>query len=343
MLQIINNIEDLKAIKKKLEIVYHQHVHLSFFSPAYVIASFERNLASDKRNYLFFVLNKIGNEIINYIPFYIDENKTLRFIFDKHTDYCGSIGADMSFSMLKDLFKLVINHKEIKYIELDNLLPNDSLLNSFKHFFGLGVVITCYNNHSFINTYSSNDFFTQLKSKEKSELKRIQKKNENYNFEVFDGEKTFPTSEIRLLRDQMIANKSRAIDFFDDSFLSLIELLYNAGELEIFSKWDQDRMVSSSMVLKNEVNGFRMVWIDLFADIQFINLSAYIDYIYHLQFYPKILFSFGRGSYDYKANNFQPNLQNLYNLRYSKSKFSFFFSYFHSIKQLSKRIIRESK
>ncbi len=343
MFQVLTKIKDIRAVEQDLKAVYQKHRHISFYTPVYVIASFEHFLAEDKRNELFFIINKIKNEITHYIPWYIDSNKTLRFIFDKHTDYCSCIGPEMNFSMLKELAKLIIDNPAIRQVELENLLPDDLLLNSFKHFLGLGTVISCYNNHSFIASSSSGDFFSYLKSNEKSELRRVQKKNETYHFEVFDGEKAFPKKQIQLLRDQMIANKSRNIDFFDVKFVTFSELLYNTGELEIFSKWDMEKLISASLVLKNDQYGFRMVWIDLYADIQFINLSAYIDYIHYLEQSTSLVFSFGRGSYDYKAKNFQPVLQNLYNLRYSKSKFNFFFSHYQGIKQFGKRLIREKK
>ena len=341
MLEIIKNVTSLGEMQQKLDVVYQNHTNLSFYSPAYVLASFEYVLTSDKRNSLFFVVNKIQNEITHYMPWYIDANKTLRFIFDKHTDYCSCIGPEMNFSMLKDLAKLIITNPEIKRVDFENLLPNDALLNSFKHFLGLGSVISCYNNHSFISSSASKDFFHHLKSKEKSELKRVHNKNKNYNFEVFDGKEVFPEKQIRVLRDLMIANKSRNTTFFDDEFLSFSKLLYDAGELEIFSKWDKEHLVSSSMVLKNNTGNYRMVWIDLYADIQFVNLSAYVDYIHHLEQYSPIVFSFGRGSYDYKAKNFQPQIQNLYNLRYSKSKFDFFFTNYYLLKYFLKRIIKK--
>ena len=131
MFQVINDIAGVRAVQQDLNVVYQKHAHLSFYSPEYVIASFEHFLAADKRNDLFFVVNKIENKITHYIPWYIDANKTLRFIFDRHTDYCSCIGPDMNFSMLKDLAKIIIDNKDIKHIELDNLLPGDTLLNSF--------------------------------------------------------------------------------------------------------------------------------------------------------------------------------------------------------------------
>jgi hypothetical protein len=343
MLQVINQLSDLKGIQSKLENAYESHLPISFYTPKYILSVYEIFLINDDKSHLFFVIDKKGDEITHYIPLYIDSRKTLRFIFDKHTDYCSSIGREMDFSTLKELSRLIIEHPGIQRMELDNLLPNDQLLNSFKHFFGLGSVVTSYNNHSFISSSTDRNFFAHLKSKEKSEMKRVQKKNEGYTFKILNDKAPFPKEELMLLREEMIANKSRNVGFFDDSFFLLIETLYGAGELEIFSKWDKDKLVSSSLVLKNDRNNYRMVWIDLYADVQFINLSAYVDYIHYLQQFPEILFSFGRGSYDYKSKNFQPDIQNLYNFRYSKSKFNFFFSHYYSIKLFAKRLIRDRK
>lgn len=341
MFSVIKQFNELKALLPALDVVYQKHQSLSFYSPAYILNAYEQFLLVDEKNQLFFISYQIKGEIVNYVPLYIDAKQTLRFIFDIHTDYCACIGPDLNFGALKDLAKLLLEEPNVKRLEFENLLPNDQILNSFKHFLGLGAVITCYNNHSFVSKSQEIDFFAHLKSNQKSELKRVQKKNEAYPFEVFDGSKPLPVSELKQLRAAMIANKSRDQHFFDDAFFHFAQLMYAAGELEVFSKWDGTSLISASMVLKNKQ--YRMVWIDLYADVQFVNLSAYVDYINYLQQFPELLFSFGRGSYDYKAKNFQPQLQNLYNLRYSKSKFSPLFSHYQGIKQFVKRLVKERK
>ena len=341
MFQVISNIADIRAIQVNLEQVYQQHQPLSFYSPQYILNAAALFGTAAPKSELFFVIYKIKQQVTHYIPLYIDHKHTLRFIFDRHTDYCACIGPPINFVMVKELVKLITDHPGVKRIEFDNLLADDPLLNGFRHFLKSGTAISCYNNHSFIELTGGKLYFDQLKSKEKSELKRVQKKNENFPFEVFSNNKPFPGHQIQQLRDQMIASKSRDADFFDHPFMALSEALYQAGELEVFSKLDKGELVSASMVLKNK--NYRMVWIDLFADIQFINLSAYIDYIQYLEQFPQTTFSFGRGSYDYKAKNFQPKLQNLYNLRYSKSKWDFYFFNYYPIKLFVKRLIKEKK
>lgn len=340
MLEVIDDVKGLQDIKSELEEVYNTHSGWSFNSPTFFLTAYKEFQLESSKRHLFFVIFRKKNKIITYIPLYIDQKNTLRFIFDEHTDFCGVIGEKPDFNFFKDLSKVILNESKINRISLDNLLPDDPLLNAFKHFLGQGTLISCYNNHSFISSTTAKGFFGHLKSKEKSELKRVQNKNINYDFEVFDGGKVFPQNQMKALRDQMIANKSRSADFLDDNFLSFSKVLYDAGELEVFSKWDNGQLVSSSMVLKKKQSNYRMVWIDLFANIQFVNLSAYVDYIHHLEQYSPSVFSFGRGSYDYKAKNFQPQIQNLYNLRYSKSKFDFLFTNFYLLKYFLKRIIK---
>ncbi|MEN9907201.1 MAG: hypothetical protein RLZZ540_342 [Bacteroidota bacterium] len=342
MLEVISDSRVLYDIKLELEEVYNKHMGLSFSSPTFILTAYNEFEFDSFKKDLFFIIAKEKNKIVNYIPLYIDQKKTLRFIFDVHTDFCGIIGEQPNFNFFKELSRIIVNDSKIHRISLDNLLPDDLLLNAFKHFLGSGTLICCYNNHSFISSSVTKSFFEHLKSKEKSELKRVQNKNRNYNFEVFNENKVFPEKQMRELRDQMIAKKLRNPDFLDDSFLAFSKVLYDAGELEVFSKWDDNgQLVSCSLVLKNSRSNYRMVWIDLYADVQFINLSSYIDYIHYLEQYTPTTFNFGRGSYDYKAKNFQPQIQNLYNLRYSKSKFDFLFTNYYLLKYFLKRIVKK--
>jgi hypothetical protein len=340
MLEVIDDIEILYHLKSELEDVYNNHTGWSFYSPTFFLTAYKEFQFESDKTHLFFIIMREDNKIVSYIPLYIDQKKTLRFIFDEHTDFCGVIGVQPDFNFFKDLSKVILNESKINKISLDNLLPDDSLLNHLKHFLGVGTAITSYNNHSFISSGVSSSFLWHLKSKERSELKRVQNKNADFDFLVFDGDQVFPEEQIKLLRNQMIANKSRTLDFFEDRFLTFSKLLYKGGELEVFTKWNNKQLLSCSLVLKNSKTNFRMVWIDLFADIQFINLSAYVNYIRYLENNQPSVLSFGRGSYDFKTKNFQPLIQNIYNLRFSKSKCDILFSNYYQLKYFLKRIIK---
>ncbi|TDG37715.1 hypothetical protein EZJ43_01065 [Pedobacter changchengzhani] len=343
MFEVIKDINEVELLEEELSSLYVvNQCKLTFYSPQYIIKGFREFLATNRGNSLYFIIYRTKASISQYLPLYIDDKHNLRFIFDAHTDYCDVIGEDFTFSALKALSNLILEDKNIKYVNLDNLLPESQLLNFFKHFLGLGTVITCYNNHSFLSKVYNDGLLNHLKSNQKSEIRRVQRKNAEFIFEIFNGVEPFPTLQIKDLRKTMIGNKIRDEHFFDDAFIAFSAYLYQRNELEIFTKWKEEKLISASMVLKN--GRYRMVWIDLYAeDVQFINLSAYADYIGYLEQFDNIVFSFGRGSYDYKAKNFHPNIQNLYNLRYSKSKFNFFFSNYQGIKQFVKRLIKAKK
>lgn len=279
--------------------------------------------------------------ITGYLPLYIDEKNIIRFIFDKHTDYCGCVGGITDHHMVKELCKIIENDTTIKGLEFENLLPSDPLLNYTRHHLGIGTVISSYNNHSFLKALPGEGLLKHLKSLEKSKLKRILKKNEAFSFETLDNKQDFPMQKIKALRHRMIETKRRESGFLDDNYIDFIRSLYEGGELEIFAKIDNDHLISASFVLINNC-GSRIVWIDLYDDVPFINLSAYIEYIQHLDKNNIVFLSLGRGSYDYKSKNFLPQIENLYNLRYHKSKFHFLFTNFHPIKQFVKRLIRKA-
>jgi hypothetical protein len=339
MLQIVKTILELEKMKSNLNVVYQNQLQMSFYSPEYVIKAFENFITKDKTNQLYFVVNKSSDVITNYIPLYIDSSDTLRFIFDKHTDYCSCLGPPMDFAALKALSELILQEPKIKRVELDNLLPNDMLLNGLKHFFGIRAIITSYNNYSFVHSTAIAKSLAHLKSNEKSKLKRIQRKNQNCTFEVFANSQVFPWDAFLELKQQMISKGKRNTAFFDNNFVDMIQKLYDVGEIEIFTKSQDGQFVSASIVLVNMHLKTKMVWFDLFSDIQYINLSAYVDYIDYLDQVQGMTLSLGRGSYDYKAKNFQPQIQNLFNLRYSKSKFDFWFANYFCMKYFLKRIV----
>ncbi|HSN61174.1 MAG TPA: hypothetical protein VLR49_09570, partial [Ferruginibacter sp.] len=341
MLEVIHNIKELYPLKDELEKIYTNQSGLNFYSPNYVIKCFEHFLIHNKSNRLFFIVVKRNHLIVAYLPLYIDKNKILRFVFDKHTDYCACVGEQLDHLSVKDLCKIILQEKEIRGIEFDNLLPADELLNYTRHYLGTGSVIFSYNNHSFLETKPGEGMLLHLKSKEKSELKRITKKNEAFPFEIFDRQMEYPLQKVKALRDSMIKSKTRGNDFLEDNFIDFTRLLFEAGELEIFAKSDGERLVSASFVLINN-KGKRIVWIDMYDDVPFVNLSAYIEYINHLEKNNLPYLSLGRGSYDYKSKNFLPQIENLYNLRYHKSKFHFLFTNFHPIKQFVKRLMRKA-
>jgi hypothetical protein len=63
-----------------------------------------------------------------------------------------------------------------------------------------------------------------------------------------------------------------------------------------------------------------MFWIDLYDDVQMVNLYNYISYISLKSVDNKVCINFGRGAYSYKISNFAPEIRKLYSLYIFSSK-----------------------
>ncbi|MCD0486894.1 hypothetical protein LPB86_01550 [Pedobacter sp. MC2016-14] len=343
MLQIINDIAELEQKEEVLGEAYRKHSCLSFCSPAFLFNAYQEFLSKEQRNQLYFVIYAVKEEIVAYLPLYIDAAHTLKFIFDRHTDYCGIVGQQPDIEFFKEFAKQILSEPKIKRLDFDNLLPNDGLLNYLKQFFNSGIIASSYNNHSYVSAEKDKGYFGTLKSKFRSELKRVQGKTSNYAFKTFTHPEDFPVQKIQDLRNHMIQSGLRDQSFFDEQFISFSKKMYEAGEMILISKWDQNELLSIVFVFSNQHQKSFTFWITLFNDrVQYINLSTYLDFISQIEHQEPYRFSFGRGNYDFKLK-FLPVIENLYNLRYSKSKWDFFFVNFYPIKLFLKRLIREKK
>ena len=341
MLEVIIDIKILNDLKLELEEVYNKHVGWSFNSPTFFLTAYKEFKFESDKTQLFFIVMRENNKIVSYIPLYIDKKNTLRFIFDLHTDFCGVIGQKPNFNFFKDVSKVILKESKINKISLDNLLPDDPLLNHLKNFLGVGAAISCYNNHSFIHSDIEKGYFSKLKARQRSELFRVSKINKAYAFKVFDAPDDFPFEEIVALRNKMISRGWRDKSFFDNKFIKFCQKLYDSNELVLITNWQQNELVSIVFVFKNEVQKLFTFWLTLYdADVKYINLTTYVDFISSLEKKGDYYISFGRGDYSFKST-FCPSIQNLYNLRYSKSKFDFMFTNYYLLKYFLKRIIKK--
>ena len=153
---------------------------------------------------------------------------------------------------------------------------------------------------------------------QKTEIRRIIKKNPNYKHEFLSKSHcNFPIIEILRLKEKMIKNGNRNNNFLSLKQLKLIEKLYYNKYIEIsLIKDNEVRALSFIMRNKNE----SMFWIDLYDDVQMVNLYNYISYISLKSADNKVCINFGRGAYNYKIYNFAPNIRELYALNVFSNK-----------------------
>ena len=87
-------------------------------------------------------------------------------------------------------------------------------------------------------------------------------------------------------------------------------------------------------------------WIDLFNDINMINIFSYIEYVRTVcnNEDKEFTLDFGRGLYNYKLKNFQPNIGQQYTFFYSKSNKKFiFFTFKYALKASLKYFYKKNK
>jgi len=76
---------------------------------------------------------------------------------------------------------------------------------------------------------------------------------------------------------------------------------------------DKDRINSCNIILKGSSNSF-MFWIDLFDNLQMINISSYIRFMESVSLEKALAIDFGRGRYFYKSSNFNPKYHKLHQI-----------------------------
>jgi len=315
-LKVINNISDFKNLEEDWNRLFRKKNSYSVFQ------SFEFNYFSWKydlsksRNILSIVVLYDDNSIKSILPFYIDRRIRLRFINDIHADFCDcltdiEIDFDEIVKQLKSNFKIkyfnLINLRTDAYI-LEKKLPAYCKLSSFSEYSILQLEKGIFP-----------DNYSQYKSKQKTEFRRIIKKHKDKKHELIDCNiLDFPISEIETLRDDMIQLGLRDENYLLANQLLLIEELYNKGKIILSIVKTNNKINAVSFVIKDSTQ--YLTWIDMFDNSKMINIFNYISLITVLSSEESVIINFGRGGYRYKLLNFIPQSKDLFSLRIFSSK-----------------------
>ena len=320
--KVVSNIKQFALLKKNWNMVFNSRPYSVFQSFTFNYYSWKYILDNSSKNKLYIVQILEDGFPIGFFPLYIDNKNKLRFINDIHSDFCDIIlSKDIDFS---DLFKFILYDCKNKVIQLINL-KEDSLIVNFS-----------FANNSSNLRVSSFEKYTELKvergifpencrnllCKERSEIRRIVKKNQDCNHVIIDKSLAlFPRSEILELKERMIKNGDRRDDFLPISQLNLIEMLYNNNQLEISLTRDS-KIRAILFVLINSQN--LLLWIDLYDRNSYTStLYNYISYIGVKSLGVDICVNFGRGAYKWKLAKFRPEILDLYSVNIFSNKFSY--------------------
>ncbi|BBG65153.1 hypothetical protein NNO_0450 [Hydrogenimonas sp.] len=330
---IIQNENDFKSSKQIWERLYESCGCCTVFQ------TFEWNyewwLKGHREDQLFIIVffkKNIENPIAIF-PLIIDEKNILRFIADIHTDFSKILSTDLDIADMYDISKIffnLFNNCSCKSIELKNINQDDALINYLQLPFDNKKIFFQSNGYSYleITPVKDNFFnsFSHLKSKRKSELKRIYKKYSGYTSSILTANTdTFPLDDIKSISNEMTKNGLREETFLDSTLLEIIYVLYEKDNLIIQTiQNSRGESVAMNFVLKSPKERY-IFWIDIYKNFQYINIFSYITFMKTIieSSDKQIIFDFGRGLYDYKIKNFLPIIKQQYTFFFSKYNFDF--------------------
>lgn len=338
MVTVVYNFED---IKEDWSVIYHSRLNTVFQSWKYNHLCWDKKKGTE--GLLFLIVYKDNNGRVRAIlPTYIDKRRTLRFINDKGTDVCDLI-YDKEFPTyrgIKEISDFIRHEEKIRYVSLENI-SGESVLLSYLKVFNTNALVYSNNEISFLKCDKSVDpisTFTHLSSDKRKKLKRILRHTENYPFVIYSAGSglAFPRASLEIISREMVRQRMRSGNYFNDKFWDFVEEAYASGILEVALLSDTDnKPISAGFVFHNAYISVR--WVILYSDSKY-NLWNNVLYIVNKSPHQTYINNFGRGGYDYKMGNFQPNVALLYKIIFPSGKTT---SY-RQIKELSEVIIKRS-
>lgn len=290
-----------------------------------------------KNNTLFIIVifDSENTTPIAICPTMIDSKKCLRFIADKHSDYCNflidsKIKSYKYYEVIKKIAKAIQLEPAIKNIELKNISQTNRHIGFFSSFLDFKKIVYQENATSYKNMAPKDNLFKNfdyLSSKQRSELKRLYKKHSNFECKVYDVDtQEFPRGKIEEIVKEMVLNDTRDTNFLNETLLDIIESLYNKGTIIISSLTDRNNETyAMNFIMESRGESVYLFWLDIYRNVPYINLSSYLYFIEWLTLNRKYPFTidFGRGLYDYKVKNFIPEIKLQFSLFHAKNSIDF--------------------
>jgi len=315
--KILKNINEFKDLEKSWNTLYDR------MNSQAVFQSFEFNYYSwfyelnNDKNILTLTAVYDETDLTAVFPFYIDNRGTLRFINDNHTDFCDCL-ASSQFDLNVLLHKLKLEFS-INRFNFLNLRYDAKMLENIK--VSSLVRRTSFGEYSILELSKGvfPDNVAEYKSKQKTEFRRILKKNKEKTHEIVSANNSlFPFKEIKFLREKMIALGIRDNRFLPSSQLKLIEKLYQKGKIILSIVRTQKTINAMSFIIKDSDQ--YLIWIDMYDKSKMINIFNYVSLVTLLSSNRSVSINFGRGTYSYKVLNFLPERKDLFLLQIFSSR-----------------------
>ena len=343
-IRIISEIKEFKQIQKDWIDLFYLGDYSIFQSFEFNYYSWEAELSKNKQNSLCIVVVEKQDILVAILPLYIDYRKRLRFINDRHADFCDLlINDNCDLGIILSYIRKKVPYNSVQFI---NLKEDAFIYDFYKKRDVKNGYVKDFEQYSDLVLSGGifPDNYDRYKSKNKAVFRRIKRKNNDKAYCLFSKEKeTFPIREVNILKERMIRLGLRSPDFLNNNRLLLLQKLFNSDKLLISMIRKDMEIYAISFILKNSDE--YLFWISLFDNTKMIHIYNYILFMEEISCNNKIKISFGRGIYDYKITNFKPDVKQLFAVfifrnQFNKATFRFFDKTANILKSVYKSIVR---
>ncbi len=354
MIKVIKSLEEFKALESTWGDLYERSQSKTPFQCfSYVFLAWTLFESKEGDLYIIVSISNNSNDTDGIFPCYIDRKHTLRFINDRHTDFCNAIIDKESFgySSYEELSGFLKRDSNIRLIHFANLEYDNQLKSSFKPFFNSLFVFenNAYSRLMISPQSTDKDFVDSIRGLSAKGRKNIRAKlasEHELQFELLSLSKgkDYPRDEVLELRHLMISKGERTQEYFNEKMLSFWHRLYQEGLIVVSLLYKKNLICSVNLMFFDRIKNEYIKWIMLYREKKY-NLIANIKLIEYLYNKGGSTLNFARGIYDYKMVSFHPIVFNLYSLYLSKAPVQsvkvLLLLNWHYIKMILKSIIRK--
>ena len=355
MIKVFNETQDLLPLKEEwIWLCQHSGTPITPFQQFdYIRYSWEFMCANLGQLHVIVIIRQKDKLVQAIFPCYIDKKKCLRFINDRHSDFCSAIiHRDFidDYHLYEEFYEYYLSNKYIKRLQFINIREDNPMFANLAYFLkgSINRVVNMYSDFPISSTNNTQASFvnelSRLNTKEKYRLKNVLKKTTELSLRIYDcREEPFPETVINGLIQQMIISGLRTDNYFSAQMVTLFKSLYNSELLKLFVTYNKEQPIAANLFFYTEQTRDYIDWISLYIEKRnnLYNLLQAIEFISH----DGGKLNFARGTYEYKMHNFRPSLHFLHGIYHSKSEFDKFCDLLNTncyyLRQIAKSILRK--
>lgn len=350
MISIISDIEALKKFQNEWDkIVEHCPTATPFQSFGYITSYLSTHDLINEKLYFVAVKDSVAKLWFAVFPFVIDKRGVLRFINYTDIDFCGPLILPEydNYNSYKEVAEFIESESAVKGLELYNMKGSDSLIDALSPFFPYCIASNC--NHYSVVSISKEDTDRDCIDGIQS-IRAIKKKNhrrvlrtlpEGFEFNVLSKSSgdDFPDSQINTLCESMISSGIRERTYLSDSTRSFWKQLFDGGLISVALVTIAGEAKAANLMFYDAKCEEYIQWVTLYVDKK-LNLIINLKIAEYIYAQGGASINFARGIYDYKLDNFHPDVKPLFCVRIAKTRWGHFRNILSTALHYSKPIIK---